>query len=284
MRLIDIGINLMNSAYDRDREEAVNAAGLAGVSPLVVTGSGERSSLDAALYASSYNGRAPGKEPILYTTAGVHPHEASRCEAENRGAAGCGSGTIPFLRELAREKSPVVKAIGECGLDYNRDFSPRDVQRRWFVKQAELAAELSLPLFLHERDAFADFSIIIKEFFGSVPAAVVHCFTGAGNELEYYLSLGCYIGITGWICDERRGRHLRELVKIIPHDRLLLETDGPYLLPRDLPRDLPVKARNKRNESRFLPHIAESVARCLGKDPEKLAEETYDNAKRFFQI
>jgi TatD DNase family protein len=269
MKLIDVGINLMNPSYDRDRDEVVKAAAAAGVSPLVITGSGERSSLAAALYASAHS--------AVYSTAGVHPHEAKSC----------GNGTIDFLRELVMEKSrrspgakAVVAAIGECGLDYDRDFSPRDVQRRWFVKQAELAAELSMPLFLHERNAFTDFSIILSEFSASVPASVVHCFTGTGDELEYYLSLGCYIGITGWICDERRGRHLRELVKIIPPNRLLLETDGPFLLPRDLP----FKVKNKRNESQYLPHIAETVALCLGKDPVKLAKETFANAKNFFGI
>ena len=270
MKLIDIGINLMNSAYDKDRDDVVKAAAASGVSPLVITGSGERSSLDAALYASAYNA---GKTPALFSTAGVHPHEAKNC----------GNGTIQFLRELVLEKSDRcsgVKAIGECGLDYNRDFSPRDVQRRWFIKQVELAAELSLPLFLHEREAFTDFSIILGGYIKSVPAAVVHCFTGSGDELDHYLSMGCYIGITGWICDERRGKHLRELIKNIPADRLLLETDGPYLLPRDLPE----KVRNKRNEPRFLPHIAETVAHCVGKEPTKLAKETFANAKRFFNV
>jgi TatD DNase family protein len=137
-----------------------------------------------------------------------------------------------------------------------------------------------LPLFLHERDAFSDFSIILQSHIKSVPAAVVHCFTGTGDELEYYLSLGCYIGITGWICDERRGKHLRELVKLIPKDRLLLETDGPYLLPRDLP----FKVKNKRNEPRFLSHIAETVANFLDKDPGKLAKETFSNTKKFFGL
>jgi len=272
MKLIDIGINLMNSSYDRDREEVIKNAAAAGVSPLIITGSGERSSLAAALYASKYNAGtdlAACAGSALYTTAGVHPHEAKNC----------GNNTIDLLRDLVREKA-VVKAIGECGLDYNRDFSPRDVQRRWFTKQAELAAELSLPLFLHERDAFIDLSIILKEHIKSVPAAVIHCFTGTRDELEHYLFLGCYIGITGWICDERRGKHLRELVKIIPSDKLLLETDGPYLLPRDLS----IKVKNKRNEPRFLPHIAETVAQCLGKDPAMLARETVANTKRFFQL
>ena len=265
MKLIDVCINLMNPAYDKDRDEVVKAAAAAGVAPLVITGSSEQSSLGAALYASSYNEREPGS---LYTTAGVHPHEAKNC----------GDSTIDLLRELVLEKD--ARAIGECGLDYNRDFSPRYEQRRWFVKQAELAAELSVPLFLHVRDAFEDFSAILSEFASSVPAVVVHCFTGTSEELEYYLSLGCYIGITGWICDERRGQDLHELVKIIPPDRLLLETDAPYLLPRDLP----FKLKSRRNESSFLPHIAETVARCLGKDTAELASETYANSKRFFGI
>jgi TatD DNase family protein len=272
IKLIDIGVNLMNSSFDNDREEVIESAALAGVSPLIITGSGERSSLNAVFYASKYNTGRPG---ALYCTAGVHPHEAKSCN----------NGTIEFLRELVNEKTDgaagtIVKAIGECGLDYNRDFSPREIQRRWFTKQAELAAELSLPLFLHERDAFTDFSIILGEYIKAVPAAAVHCFTGTGDELEHYLSLGCYIGITGWICDERRGKHLRDLVKIIPADRLLLETDCPYLLPRDLPE----KVRNKRNEPRFLPHVAETVAGCIGKEPEKLAKETYANSKNFFNI
>ena len=275
MKLIDTGINLMDSSYDRDREEVIKAAAEAGVSPLIITASGEQGSLKAALFAGRYNAANPG---ALYTKAGVHPHEAKNC----------GNDTMDFLRQLIREKSgkgPMgpgagIVAVGECGLDYNRDFSPRDVQRRWFVKQAELAGEFSLPLFLHERDAFADFSIILGEYIKSVPAAVVHCFTGTGDELDYYLSLGCYIGITGWICDERRGRHLRELVRNIPPDRLMLETDGPYLLPRDLP----LKIKNKRNEPKFLPHIAETIGRLLDKDPKKLAKETFENSRRFFGI
>ncbi|MCL2602715.1 MAG: TatD family hydrolase [Treponema sp.] len=274
MQLVDIGINLMNPSYDRDRDAVVTAATAAGVSPLIVTGSSEKSSRDAALYVRAFNEGLPtGNPAALYATAGVHPHEAKNC----------GSGTINSLRKLAslQEGGEIgAVAIGECGLDYNRDFSPRDVQRRWFVKQIELAAELSLPLFLHERDAHEDFAKILADHINAVPAAVVHCFTGNAEALERYLSLGCYIGITGWLCDERRGQHLRELVKTIPADRLMLETDGPYLLPRDLPQ----KIKNRRNEPRFLPHIAQVAAQCLGKDPAVLAAETFANSRNFFGI
>jgi TatD DNase family protein len=173
-----------------------------------------------------------------------------------------------------------VAAIGECGLDYNRDFSPRDKQRECFEAQIDLAAELGKPLFLHERDAFADFSAILKKKRGAVSRAVVHCFTGGEKELETYLELDCYIGITGWICDERRGAHLIPLVKKIPPDRLLLETDAPYLLPRNLPGN----KRNGRNEPRYLVHIAAFVAAILGKAPEVLAAETFANSRRFFGL
>jgi TatD DNase family protein len=262
MRLIDIGINLMHSAFDRDREEVIRQAGEAGVCPLVITGAGERSSRDAAEYAAAFSG---GR---LYTTAGVHPHEARFC----------GERTVENLRGIALQYKAV--AIGECGLDYNRDFSPRDVQRAWFVKQIELAAELGLPLFLHERDAFADFSAILKDCGKGVPKKVVHCFTGRREELEQYLDLGCHIGITGWICDERRGAHLGELVREIPAGRLMLETDAPFLLPRDLP----VRVRNRRNEPKYLPHVAEAIARLQGKESGLLAEETFATAKEFFNL
>jgi TatD DNase family protein len=263
MRFIDIGINLMHPSFDRDREEVIRKAGEAGVSPLIITGTGERSSREAAEYAAAFSG-----EGRLYTTAGVHPHEARFC----------GEKTIGNLRGLALEYQAV--AIGECGLDYNRDFSPRDVQRVWFVKQIELASELGLPLFLHERDAFADFAAILEDCGKRVPKKVVHCFTGRREELEKYLDLGCHIGLTGWICDERRGAHLGELVREIPAGRLMLETDAPFLLPRDLP----MKVRNRRNEPQYLPHIAETIARLLGKESALLAEEAFAATKEFFGL
>jgi TatD DNase family protein len=263
MQLIDIGINLMHPSFNRDREEVIAAAAAAGVSPLVITGTGEKASAEALRYAAEYN--SPG---ALYATAGVHPHEARLCN----------DGTIKNLRGLALQYKAV--AIGECGLDYNRDFSPRDVQRKWFEKPVELAAELSLPLFLHDRDASADFTAIIKNAGDKVPAMVVHCFTGDNAELETYLEAGCYIGLTGWICDERRGAHLESLVKIIPAAKLMIETDAPFILPRNLP----FKVRDRRNEPKYLPHIAAAIARPLGKTAEALAEETFANSKRFFGI
>ena len=261
MTLIDIGVNLTNRAFDSDREAVVQRAFDAGVLRLVITGTNENSSRAAAFYAA----RAPGS---LYSTAGVHPHDAKSCTPQ----------TMDALREIAA--AGCVIAIGECGLDYNRDFSPRDVQRTWFIKQLQLAIDLGKPVFLHERDAFEDFAAILKEHIGALKGAVVHCFTGSEKELEVYLDIGCYIGITGWICDPRRGGDLTRLVKEIPGDRLMLETDAPYLLPKDLPRS----GKSGRNESAFLVHIARAVARFTGKDLEGLAAETYANSCRFFGI
>ena len=279
MKLIDVGLNLMDPSYDQDREQVIQAAAEAGVSPLVITASGERNCREALLYADRYNSSHPG---ALYCKAGLHPHDAKNWH----------EGSADFFKGLIREREPgdpgflsqrtPIAAIGECGLDYNRDFSPRDIQRRCFVKQAELASELSLPLFLHERDAFEDFSAILGDHIRSVPAALVHCFTGSGDELEHYLSLGCYIGITGWVCDERRGKHLWDLVKRIPADKLMLESDGPYLLPRDLPAELKGSVKGRRNEPKYLPHINFILARLLDKDPRQLAKETYENSFRFF--
>ena len=175
---------------------------------------------------------------------------------------------------------PQVVAIGECGLDFNRNYSPHPDQEKWFAAQIELAIEAKKPLFLHSRDAFPRFSELIKEYKNKMPKAVAHCFTGGKAELHSYLELGLYVGITGWICDERRGAHLVELVRDIPADRLMLETDSPYLTPRDL-RPQP---RARRNEPAHLPHILRAVARALGKPADQLAAETTRNARTFFGL
>jgi TatD DNase family protein len=169
-------------------------------------------------------------------------------------------------------------AIGECGLDFNRNYSPHPDQEKWFIAQVELALELKKPLFLHSRDAHPRSSEILKSF--KVKTAVAHCFTGEREELHAYLDLGLYIGITGWICDERRGRHLVELVREIPRERLLLETDAPYLTPRDMQP----QPKARRNEPAFLPHILKAVAGALGRPAEEVALETARNARQLFAL
>jgi TatD DNase family protein len=218
-------------------------------------------------------------------TAGVHPHNAKDW---NAGALAC-------LRELVLSgpvaTAGVIAAIGECGLDYNRNFSSPEAQRKCFEDQLALAAQLGKPVFLHIRDAFDDFLLILKQYRTLLPGAVVHCFTGDQKELEAFLALDCYIGITGWLCDERRGSHLIPLLRQIPVNRLLLETDAPYLFPRNLKerafldgQQHLIGKKSGRNEPRFLPHIAEFVAEILGKTPYQLAAETSTNATRLFNF
>lgn len=256
--LVDIGANLTHASFHADLPAVLERAAAAGVSRLVVTGTSVEESRAAVRLATGH--------PALYATAGVHPHHARDCDAA----------TIPALREIAAD--PKVVAIGECGLDFNRNYSPHPSQEQWFEVQVELALELGKPLFLHSRDAHPRFAEVLRRY---RPAkAVAHCFTGEREELHAYLELGLYIGITGWICDERRGAHLLDLVKEIPDDRLLLETDAPYLTPRDL-RPQP-KAR--RNEPAFLPHILATVARALGRPGAVVAEQTTANARRLFGI
>jgi len=260
--LVDIAVNLTSPAFDQDRGEVLARAQAAGVHALVVTGSSLEDSAQAIALAQSHEG--------CVATAGLHPHNAKGWDSES---------SPKSLRELATGK---VAAIGECGLDYNRNFSPQDAQRRCFEDQLILAAQLGKPVFLHERDAFGDFVQILKRHRADLPGAVVHCFTGGERELEAYLALDCHIGITGWVCDERRGTHLVPLVRQIPANRLLLETDAPYLLPRSLPKAL--RGKSGRNEPSFLPHIAAFVAGITGKPVEQLAAETSANAASFFSL
>src|SRR5699024_867619 len=160
-----------------------------------------------------------------------------------------------LARFRALAAHPEVVAIGETGLDFFRDFSPRPQQEAAFRAQLELAAELDMPVFLHQREAHARFLPILRDHLSALPAAVVHCFTGTDTELDAYLDAGCHIGITGWICDERRGHHLRDLVARVPAGRLMIETDAPYLLPRDLRP----KPRSRRNDPMHLAHVAATV-------------------------
>jgi TatD DNase family protein len=257
----------MSPAFDRDREAVITRAQAAGVHTLIITGSSIESSIAAAAFAQTKCNTDCNTNCM--TTAGVHPHNAKDWDAA----------ALARLRELVTPTSRIV-AVGECGLDYNRNFSPPQAQRKCFEDQLALAAQLGKPVFLHERDAFDDFVSILRQYRANLPGAVVHCFTGGAAELEAYLELDCYIGITGWICDERRGSHLVPLLPRIPADRLLLETDAPYLLPRSLPRS--VRGKSGRNEPCFLPHIAACAAAMAGKTPAQLADETGANARRLF--
>ena len=259
--LIDIGINLAHDSFNADRDAVIARAVAAGVVQMMVTGSSESSTREAIELARTHPGR-------LFATAGVHPHYAKELTEE----------LLAELRQLA--PLPQVVAVGECGLDYFRDLSPRAAQQKAFHRQLELAALVGKPVFLHQRDAHADFVAILKEHRASLVGGVAHCFTGSQDELTAYLEMDLAIGITGWICDERRGAHLLPLMSGIPADRLLLETDGPYLLPRDLPS----KPESRRNEPSFLPHIAATVARARGEAVAQLAASSTAAARKLFRL
>jgi TatD DNase family protein len=205
---------------------------------------------------------------VLFATAGVHPHRASEWN----------DGVERLMRELAGQDG--VVAVGEAGLDYFRDFSPRPDQQHAFEAQLQIGADTGLPLFLHLRDAHEDFHAMLQEWRDRLAEVVVHCFTGSRDELHAYLDLDCHIGITGWICDERRGEHMKEFLGDIPATRLMIETDAPYLKPRNLrPR-----VKSHRNEPRFLPWILGTLAASRDENPEELAAATTATARTFFRL
>lgn len=259
--LVDIGVNLTHDSFDADRDEVIRRAAESGVERLIVTGT----SVTASAKALDLCGAHPQR---LFATAGIHPHHASELDAHS----------IDALRQLLA--SPAAVAVGECGLDYYRDFSPRERQREAFAAQLALAAELGRPVFLHQRNAHDDFVAILRAAAPKLEGGVAHCFTGGPRELHDYLDLGLHIGVTGWLCDERRGGDLREALPAVPLDRLLLETDAPYLLPRDLKPP----PSGRRNEPRFLPHVLERVAALLGRPAAAVAEATSGNAERLFRL
>jgi len=259
--LTDIGINLAHDSYDADREAVIERARAVGVGRMIVTGS----DLDSSRHAVALARQFPG---VLHATAGVHPHHAARLD----------DAALTALRLLCAD--PQVVAVGECGLDYFRNLSAHADQARAFRLQLELAIGLRRPLFLHQRAAHAEFVRILREYGADLPPAVAHCFTGSLAEAQECLAMGLYIGITGWICDERRGTHLAEVVRRIPAGRLMLETDGPYLLPRSL-RPRPA---SRRNEPMYLTEICRAVAAARAESYETVAAATSATAAEFFGL
>jgi TatD DNase family protein len=259
--LIDIGANLTHDSFAGDLPDVLHRAHQAGVRRMIVTGT----SVAATRAAIDLHSLHPDR---LFATAGLHPHHASELSTD----------ILSELRELASQ--PGVVAVGECGLDYYRNFAPREAQLAAFRALLEVAVATGKPAFLHQRDAHADFISIMREFRGALTDGVAHCFTGQDNELEDCLELNLAIGITGWICDERRGLHLLPMMKAIPAERLMIETDAPYLLPRSLkPRP-----SDRRNEPAFLTEVAATVARARGESLQQLAASSTAAAMSFFRL
>ena len=259
--LIDIGANLTHESFAHDLTTVLSTAHAVGVERLIVTGA----SIDGAQAALQL---AKGHPGTLFATAGVHPHHAKDWRPAD----------LETLRALLAE--PQVVAAGECGLDYFRNFSTPQQQADVFQQQLELAVESGKPVFLHQRDGHDAFLEILDPYLPHLSRAVAHCFTGEGEELARYVERGLYIGITGWICDERRGHHLIDLIPGIPADRLMIETDAPYLMPRSLRP----KPKTRRNEPQYLPEVLRAVAAAAGRNPAQVAAETTRNAELFFNL
>ena len=262
--MFDICVNIYSDRFDTDREQVLERAWNAGLNYISITGSCLPSTEQALTYAQKF----PQK---ICATAGFHPHNAAEAEEYN--------GEPLNKMEQYIKENPLVKAIGECGLDYNRGFSPIDVQKRVFEKHVEWHKEYKKPLFLHQRDAFDDFVSILTSNLPSTPInGIVHCFTENREKLRRVLDMGMYVGVTGWVCDPKRGVDLREAVPYIPLDRLMIETDAPWLTPKDM-RPKPHKGRN---EPAFLAHISQKIAELKGISVDEIRRTTEENARRFF--
>ncbi|WP_394176246.1 TatD family hydrolase [Thalassotalea litorea] len=257
--LVDIGVNLTSSRFDKDRSDVIIRARAAGVKEMLLTGTNVNESRKALALAQHHE--------YMYCTAGVHPHDADGVEEDY----------LAQLTELCQDNN--VSAVGECGLDFNRNFSTPQNQQRVFQEQLALAVELKKPVFLHQRDAFPTWKGIIDEQLAKLSGGVSHCFTGSLAELKQVLDMGLYVGITGWISDPKRGQDLFDIARYIPLDRLLLETDAPYLTPKNI-RPRP---KSSRNEPSYLSFVADTVATAMCVDKEVLITQTTNNARQLFQ-
>lgn len=262
---IDIGINLTNRQFHKDIEAIIQNAIEAEVSQMILTGTSVKGSEGAFEIAKDYPN-------TLYSTAGIHPHDAKSMDNQS----------MAKLSKLLANKQ--VVAVGECGLDFDRDFSPRDQQEQCYRAQLELAIEVQKPLFLHERAAFTRFMAITKDYLPQLPKAVVHCFTGTLTEAKIYLDNGFYLGFTGAISDTKRFAHLEEVLRYVPLDKIMIETDAPFMLPKNVPKKSLTKYHERRNEPAFLPYVAQSIASFKGVSLETVAMATTENAKAFFSL
>lgn len=262
----DAGVNLTHARLHEQLPAILARAQAAGVGQIVAIGTDVATSQAAQAIAAA----SEASGITIVSTAGVHPHDA----------AAVGADYLSQLRQLATQ--PQVRAMGECGLDFNRNFSPPDQQLRVFRDQLELAIELQLPVYLHERDAFSEQYALLQHYASQLPRLLVHCFTGDCRQLEKYLELGCYIGVTGWVCDERRGDALRQAVPMIPDERLLIETDAPFLLPRTITKAENNGVKPSFNEPAFVAHIAAQVAHLRQQDVNTIQTLSWRNSAEFF--
>jgi len=260
MDVTDIGVNMNSKQYAGIHDTVMKNAKDAGVKSIITISNSLKECGQNVELCKKYS-----DVPKLYCTAGSHPHCSKELTDEK----------LRMIRKIAESNKQYVVAIGECGLDYNRMFSPAHIQRKWFEEQIKLAITLNLPLYFHERDAFNDFYDIVKKY-DLNGKAIIHCFTGSKEALLAYLKLGFYIGITGWVCDENRGKALQAMIPKIPLDRILLETDAPWLTPKNL------KPYPKFNEPKHVHEVIKKVAGIMRITPDDLINHAAENRKRLF--
>lgn len=253
MRLIDSHVHLDDPKFDADREQVIERALAAGVERMLAIGTGNGPpDLETAI-------RLAERYPFVFATIGVHPHDASKATPE----------TFARLRDLAAH--PKVLAIGEIGLDYHYDHSPRDVQRAVFARQLEIAAETAKPIAIHTREAWPDTLALVGQASWPVQAGIMHCFTGDAQQAREALALGFHLAFGG-VLTFPKADTVREAARITPDDRLLVETDCPYLAP--------VPHRGKRNEPAFVVEVVRRLAEVRGRASEDIAELTTRNFER----
>jgi TatD DNase family protein len=258
MRLFDSHAHIDDMSFNEDFAQTMERACEAGVKAVMVVGI-NLGTVQKAM-------KLVEKHANLFTSVGVHPHDAKTCS----------DGVMSSLQALARHEK--VKAWGETGLDFNRMHSPVDLQEKWFIRQIEAADETRLPMIFHERDSRGRLLEILKSMDNKKRQGVIHCFSGTREEMFQYLDLGYHIGITGIVTLQKRGEYLRELVPHIPQDRLLIETDAPYLTPA------PMKNKTRRNEPAFVAAVLNKIAGIRNNDPHELAEAIWDNTLKLYNI
>lgn len=259
--MIDIGLNLTEDQFEGRERDVLDRALEAGVRQMILTGGSVAGSERALLMAKKHPG-------VLYATAGIHPHDAKTFT----------QASADTLRRLYAD--PQVVAVGECGLDFDRNYSDPADQYTAFEAQLSLAEENDLPIFLHERAAHQQFIDVMKAHPSLIDRAVVHCFTGDKAQLKAYLDLGFHIGVTGWVCDPKRGGDLREALQYMPLDRLMIETDAPYLIPKNLKP----KPKSRTNEPMYLPHIGREIAQIMQVEEQRFFDTVAKNTEAFFKL
>ncbi|TBR38555.1 cytoplasmic Dnase [Marinomonas agarivorans] len=262
--MIDIGVNLTHPSLLDKLEQNITLWQQQGISNIIAIASDLEESQKLQAICQQHNS--------IYQTIGCHPHQAKTWHTSSN-----------FLCRDLIQNSPTCVAVGETGLDFNRNYSTPEEQITAFESQIQLALEVNLPLYLHEREAEDTLQSLLvnhaSQSLASTPlTGVIHCFTGSKESLKRYLDLGLYVGITGWICDERRGQELQEAIQYIPKDRILFETDAPYLTPRTL------RPRPKKNHPAYLPHIVEQAAYYAQMSAQELIYHSIENTKKLFRI